>query len=341
MTDRLHTFDDIAPAWEACYEPGNVSDYLIGYANSEAAAKGAAIAWLKSQSDKDPATLEWIDVPSGDRYAQWFNLIQNAEDGMALDIGINVRHRLAAARQTTGQDDTKPTLRDRLRRAICEASGFTWDTDMLEPDEYGDHADAVLQVLGEPLPEGKEFTDPTTADDPIPLRWGLGDVLHGDDDSTTVCLSGPDREPYWLELDPERAAALRDDLTPPTQAQTALDRIRAVADEWAQTAQRYPDSRLSTEAVVFVLRTALAAPAVGQPAEAHGTEARPPRHAWRIEHYDPTAKEWAPQARYTAYEEVAERLAMLTARYPLWADKRPVERRVVRETTTWTVEDER
>jgi hypothetical protein len=38
-------------------------------------------------------------------------------------------------------------LRDRIRRAICEAEGFAWDTDMLEPDEYGEVADAVLAVL--------------------------------------------------------------------------------------------------------------------------------------------------------------------------------------------------
>lgn len=48
-------------------------------------------------------------------------------------------------------DHTTPSrragLRDALRRAICEAEGFTWDSDMLEPDEYGDHADAVLAVL--------------------------------------------------------------------------------------------------------------------------------------------------------------------------------------------------
>lgn len=57
--------------------------------------------------------------------------------------------------------------------------------------------------------------DPTTADDPTPLRWGLGDVLYGDDDTTIICLSGPNGEPYWLELDPEHAAALRDDLAGP------------------------------------------------------------------------------------------------------------------------------
>jgi hypothetical protein len=46
----------------------------------------------------------------------------------------------------------RPTLRDRIRRAICEASGFTWLPDeLMEPDEYGDHADAVMAVLSEPV----------------------------------------------------------------------------------------------------------------------------------------------------------------------------------------------
>ncbi|MFH8581693.1 hypothetical protein [Streptomyces zaomyceticus] len=113
MTDRLHTFDDIAPAWEACYEPGNVSDYLIGYANDEAAAKGAAIAWLTSQSDKNPATLEWVDMPTGDQHDHWYDLIQNHDDGIPTDTGINVRHRLPAtvrdaARTASGQQP-KPT----------------------------------------------------------------------------------------------------------------------------------------------------------------------------------------------------------------------------------------
>lgn len=47
------------------------------------------------------------------------------------------------------QADDRADLRDRIRRALCEASGngFMWGTDMLEPDEYGDVADAVLAVL--------------------------------------------------------------------------------------------------------------------------------------------------------------------------------------------------
>jgi hypothetical protein len=58
--------------------------------------------------------------------------------------------------------------------------------------------------------------DLAAADNPTPLRWGLNDVLWGDDDTVTVLLSGPDREPYWLELDPERAAVLRQDMAGPT-----------------------------------------------------------------------------------------------------------------------------
>lgn len=41
----------------------------------------------------------------------------------------------------------RAALRDRIRRAVCEAEGFAWDTDMLESDEYGEAADAVLAEL--------------------------------------------------------------------------------------------------------------------------------------------------------------------------------------------------
>lgn len=56
---------------------------------------------------------------------------------------------LAAASPVPPSAD-QTALRDRIRRAICEAEGFAWDTDMLEPDEYGEVADMVLAVLPEP-----------------------------------------------------------------------------------------------------------------------------------------------------------------------------------------------
>lgn len=90
--------DALLPAWEAVYEPGNVSDYLIGYANSEAAAKGAAEAWMRSQSDVT-GRLEWTEMQlrDGDEYLAWFDLVQRHDDGVDTGPGITVRHRRTPA----------------------------------------------------------------------------------------------------------------------------------------------------------------------------------------------------------------------------------------------------
>ncbi|MEU2730077.1 hypothetical protein ABZ650_20410 [Streptomyces griseoviridis] len=64
------------------------------------------------------------------------------------------RHRLDVAalveRAAGVPSADRAALRDRIRQAVCEAEGFAWDTDMLEPDEYGEVADAVLAVLPGP-----------------------------------------------------------------------------------------------------------------------------------------------------------------------------------------------
>jgi hypothetical protein len=67
-----------------------------------------------------------------------------------------IRERAAelAAVSSVGQAPTpnRTALRDRIRRVLCERDGQAalWGTDMLEPDEYGADADAVLAVLPEP-----------------------------------------------------------------------------------------------------------------------------------------------------------------------------------------------
>jgi len=83
----------VLPAWEAMYEPGNVSDYLIGYANSEAAAKGAAVAWLRSQKD-EVGRLEWVPQNPLDGYDAEFELGELHDDGVDTGPGIVVRHRV-------------------------------------------------------------------------------------------------------------------------------------------------------------------------------------------------------------------------------------------------------
>jgi hypothetical protein len=84
--------DLVLPAWEAMYEPGNVSDYLIGYANSEAAAKGAAEAWLRSEKD-EPGRLEWLPQNPVDGYDTEFELVEHHDDGIDTGPGIVVRRR--------------------------------------------------------------------------------------------------------------------------------------------------------------------------------------------------------------------------------------------------------
>lgn len=86
--------DSVLPAWEAMYEPGNVSDYLIGYANDECAAKAAAEAWLRSQKD-EVGSLEWVPQNPLDGYDTEFELNERHDDGIDTGPGITVRRRTA------------------------------------------------------------------------------------------------------------------------------------------------------------------------------------------------------------------------------------------------------
>lgn len=88
--------DDVLPIWEAVYEPGNVSDYLIGYTNDEAPAKAAAEAWLRFQKD-ETGRLEWVpeEKLATGHYDRWFELLEHAGDGIPTGPGLIVRRRAA------------------------------------------------------------------------------------------------------------------------------------------------------------------------------------------------------------------------------------------------------
>lgn len=100
--DRLRTdaAAELLPAWEAVYEPGNVSDYLIGYMNDQDAATGAAEAWMRSQSEVT-GRLEWVPwgdaTPMPEGYDRWFELVQRHDDGIDTGPGITVRRRRTPA----------------------------------------------------------------------------------------------------------------------------------------------------------------------------------------------------------------------------------------------------
>ncbi|MFC7983842.1 hypothetical protein [Streptomyces sp. NPDC057336] len=69
------------------------------------------------------------------------------------------------------------------------------------------------------------------------------------------------------------------------------------------------------------------------------TQAHPPLHQWRVEILD--GDEWMPASGLRRdRSQAAEQLRMSSERRPLWNDGTGVQRRLVRETTTYTVEDE-
>jgi hypothetical protein len=71
--------------------------------------------------------------------------------------------------------------------------------------------------------------------------------------------------------------------------------------------------------------------------EQYANEAHPPQHAWRVETRD--ADEWAPGSHFAHRPAAVERYETANRVAPLWRDGTPVERRIVRETTTYTVEE--
>ena len=94
--DTLDAYrDELIPAWEAVYEPGNVSDYLIGYTNAEAPAKAAAEAWFRSEYGDEIGRLEWTAQRTGDQHDAWYDLTHIEPDGAETGPGITVRHRTA------------------------------------------------------------------------------------------------------------------------------------------------------------------------------------------------------------------------------------------------------
>ncbi|WP_406444482.1 hypothetical protein OHB14_36550 [Streptomyces sp. NBC_01613] len=125
---------------------------------------------------------------------------------------------------------------------------------------------------------------------------------------------------------------------PPAADRAAV--LREAADTLAAEIQRgarfsHDDARQPglCEAVERLRRLAAEAPEPATQAEAHEPENR-----WRVEILD--GETWIADSRaYGARSVAAERYQSASENAPSWADGQPVQRRLVRETTTHTVED--
>ncbi|EGE40829.1 hypothetical protein GTY83_07220 [Streptomyces sp. SID4928] len=244
----------------------------------------------------------------------------------------------------------RAATRDRIRRAICEASGFDWLPDeLMEPDEYGEHADAVLAVLGAPADRAAEAKAATTITRLRAERAELNrrlDCLRGDMRDMEHCLreqnaefdrtrrAAAEPQPARRRLTPsehDRAwhaiegGVGEDGADPGTVLNAVLHALRIDAPTAAEEQAASPRRRLAGEAA----------------AGAHQTtegEARPAEHSWAAELHDPLANEWVPGTRYAVRDRAVNALAHGRKVAPLWKDGTPTERRLVRATTTYTVE---
>lgn len=198
------------------------------------------IAWLPTMSHEP-----WDETRNAWRNAGWMALMDPGV-GLALAAWLEWQGRaiadgriavpdaaLAVARQLLGlhetcmtpqatrMSDTAPAVwvdGDPLMEAVASA---VWEQCRTENSIVVDDPRNIAAVAATVARQLLGTTSETTAAEerePIQLRWGLDDVMYGDDDTTTVLLSGPDREPYWVELDPERTAVLRDALAGPEAA---------------------------------------------------------------------------------------------------------------------------
>lgn len=116
-------------------------------------------------------------------------------------------------------------------------------------------------------------------------------------------------------------------------AQHRGDHIDKRGFHWPDTTAVYPVSdgtfRRGTDVRTVLRRMA---------DETQDAQAHPPHHRWRVETLDYLANEWAPGTGWPTREQAVERYDMMKEKAPAWKDGTPVTRRLVRETTTHTVE---
>ncbi|MER6844805.1 hypothetical protein [Streptomyces platensis] len=69
-------------------------------------------------------------------------------------------------------------------------------------------------------------------------------------------------------------------------------------------------------------------------------EAHPPIQRWSVETHDPAADEWIPGTPHRNRHHAVKRYEALTEQRPRWTDGTPVKRRIVREATQYSVEEQ-
>jgi hypothetical protein len=150
---------------------------------------------------------------------------------------------------------------------------------------------------------------------------------------------------YHLKRDQERADQITAVWAEFTEREQGLIKDAAVMG-WIQGAQRVSEGWPGDwVAVPTVIGACLGLPSLYPTITGHGaSEPEVPRASlsrWRVETLDPIACEWTAGSALPSLEAARQRLEQAQRVAPKWRDdETPVQRRIVRETTTYAVEAE-
>jgi hypothetical protein len=189
----------------------------------------AALVRAAASFVRDTYSGEWADDAAATLETD-ADLIERGEPCSLLRLAEAMQPAAVSAAVTP---PTQTALRDWIRRAICEAEGFAWDTDMLEPDEYGEVADAVLAVLYREWPWLRAEAEDAapTADQAAVLADDEGDELVCVDQCGSCDACG--MEPFGTPAEGWRQAAhfLRRTARESSDRQGALHGARLIEAE--------------------------------------------------------------------------------------------------------------
>ncbi|WP_370667068.1 hypothetical protein [Streptomyces sp. IBSBF 2507] len=266
------------------------------------------------------------------------NVYSESEVRAALDAYRDAVRPAASAVSLPPADQT--ALREPLRRALAKADGFSYEC--LEPHDYQKHVDAVLAIVL-----------PATTDQAAEVAR-LRAALEGECEASRRLLAQRQEmaeERYAWQERGDRAEAEVQQLRTEMERRTLMlhasrdvaKRLRAdqtasfrAQAEWI--VEHCPDHggvEPATDVCHCEIAERLRRMADETPAAE--TEAHEPLHQWRVEILD--GDEWMPASGLRRDRaQAVDQLQMSSAKRPLWNDGTKVQRRLVRETTTYTVE---
>ncbi|MGC5534279.1 hypothetical protein [Streptomyces sp. SR-10] len=261
-------------------------------------------------------------------------------------------------------DQLCAAIADALRRAACTGGCDSTETECaasrMQPVVYT-HG-VLTEVWGTPEVIADAVLSVLPAPALVVARQLLGTTMCGECGDTGACNGGPC--PLLGTTEGERRPTLIEEFerAHPEAMAAARAEVRAEAGERTPRRRTVPPAPADRAAVLreaadFVgnddtcdcggcdscvpnkLAAGLRRLAGEAAAGAHRTEqAHPAEHTWAAELRDPLADEWVPGTRYTARDRAVNALEHGRKVAAVWKDGTPTERRLVRATTTYTVE---